>query len=552
MGTLKNLWVGSQKLTYDNAETYPDTGATLDGIRTEGQIYVEETPTEDYHVARLMDISALVVTTVSVSSISDPSTELASHAGSQDGDIAIAYQPLAGSDSYTIYCWDSANTDSASSPYICAGSSGKWIAVGGKYVYGAQTLSGNVGVGGTLAVTGAVTLTAGISVGGNLTLSGYVVGDILPSATGTYDLGSSTYKFQELHLAGAAALGSTLAVTGAATLASTLSVTGAATFAGNVTLGDTSADIISFTGVIGTALTPASTASYDLGTATYKWRDAYLSGDLSVGDALTVVGAVTMSGAVAISGATTFTGNVTIGSEAGVKELNTGNCTITGDLLPTTDDTYDLGSAQHQFQDMYLSGSATIGGTAIVGALSVIGAASFAGNVTLGNATSDDITITGSIAATILTKTTNSYDLGSSSYTFKSGYFGTSVVVAGNVTISTAAVTGSAALAVSAAAGHLTLNAGGPGSVVYLQCAGTSIMQVASTGLTPTDDATQVLGSASKSWASIYGEAIFAQTRLIMPSAAYGSPAVGDMYIDDATGTLYVYCTGAWKSVALS
>lgn len=59
-----------------------------------------------------------------------------------------------------------------------------------------------------------------------------------------------------------------------------------------------------------------------------------------------------------------------------------------------------------------------------VSALTVGGTATFNGNVTLGNATADDITITGSLAATINIKTNNSFDIGSASFGLASVYLG--------------------------------------------------------------------------------------------------------------------------------
>lgn len=46
------------------------------------------------------------------------------------------------------------------------------------------------------------------------------------------------------------------------------------------------------------------------------------------------------------------------------------------------------------------------------------------GNTTLGNATSDDVTVTGSLASSIPIKTTNSYDIGSSTLGLRALYFG--------------------------------------------------------------------------------------------------------------------------------
>jgi hypothetical protein len=59
-----------------------------------------------------------------------------------------------------------------------------------------------------------------------------------------------------------------------------------------------------------------------------------------------------------------------------------------------------------------------------IDALTVGGAATLNGAVTLGNASSDDITVTGSLASSIPIKTTNSFNIGSSSLGLASVYFG--------------------------------------------------------------------------------------------------------------------------------
>jgi hypothetical protein len=60
-----------------------------------------------------------------------------------------------------------------------------------------------------------------------------------------------------------------------------------------------------------------------------------------------------------------------------------------------------------------------------ISALTCAGAATLNGSVTLGNASGDDITITGSLSSTIPIKTTNSYDIGSGSLGLAGIYFGT-------------------------------------------------------------------------------------------------------------------------------
>jgi hypothetical protein len=61
-----------------------------------------------------------------------------------------------------------------------------------------------------------------------------------------------------------------------------------------------------------------------------------------------------------------------------------------------------------------------------ISALTCAGTATLNGNVNLGNASGDDLTITASLASTISIKTTNSYDIGSATLGLRSIYFGSS------------------------------------------------------------------------------------------------------------------------------
>lgn len=66
-----------------------------------------------------------------------------------------------------------------------------------------------------------------------------------------------------------------------------------------------------------------------------------------------------------------------------------------------------------------------------IDALTVAGAATFNGAVTLGNATGDDITVTGYVASNVVPKTNNAYDFGSSANKWKDSYFAGNVTAAG-------------------------------------------------------------------------------------------------------------------------
>ena len=70
---------------------------------------------------------------ISVVDIDSP-TELGSYKGAEVGSILIAYKVEAATDQHIIYAWDEADTGGASAPYVMAGSSGFWVAIGGKYI----------------------------------------------------------------------------------------------------------------------------------------------------------------------------------------------------------------------------------------------------------------------------------------------------------------------------------------------------------------------------------------------------------------------------------
>jgi len=58
-----------------------------------------------------------------------------------------------------------------------------------------------------------------------------------------------------------------------------------------------------------------------------------------------------------------------------------------------------------------------------ISAITAAGAATFNGTVALGNATGDDVTITGYVASAIVPKTDDTYDLGTAALAWQDGYF---------------------------------------------------------------------------------------------------------------------------------
>lgn len=110
-----------------------------------------------------------------------------------------------------------------------------------------------------------------------------------------------------------------------------------------------------------------------------------------------------------------------------------------------------------------------------ISALVCAGSATFNGNVTLGNASSDDVTFTGSLASSIPIKTTNTYNIGSATSGLAGIYFGT----ADTDTVRVVA-------AAQAAARTYTFPDAGGSAEFVMTTAGTTITAVNAGSYTPT------------------------------------------------------------------
>ena len=124
------------------------------------------------------------------------------------------------------------------------------------------TAEGDVNVGGNLTVTGTTTfnggtITLGDAASDNVVFGADVNSDVLPNTDGTYDLGSPTQEWQDLFIDGTATI-------------DTLQVDENAIISGSLDVG---------AGIeVGGHILPDTDVAYDLGSATNRFRDLYLSG----------------------------------------------------------------------------------------------------------------------------------------------------------------------------------------------------------------------------------------------------------------------------------
>jgi hypothetical protein len=154
----KKVYLGSQgPYLYDDTDLLDDADSELpgeyySGVATTGNIVATE-----FH--------GIPVTSISVTDIDDPSTELNPLSASTVGGLIAVYQAVgAADDEFTMYLWDT-NAAAENVPYTVDGDGGVWIAVSGKYQNGEFNVEGPISFGGP-------TNYASFATDGELTLHG--------------------------------------------------------------------------------------------------------------------------------------------------------------------------------------------------------------------------------------------------------------------------------------------------------------------------------------------------------------------------------------------
>jgi len=144
-------------------------------------------------------------------------------------------------------------------------------------------------------------------------------------------------------------------------------------------------------------LRPKTNNAVDLGTTSLKYKDLHMAGtaaiatNATVGGTLGVTGATTLSDTLAVTGNQTNTGNLTVNGNTTLGNAASDTVTVTADvasnLIPSVDNTYDLGASGSEWKDLYIDGTANIDtgsiDTANVGTLAVANNATVTGNLTV-------------------------------------------------------------------------------------------------------------------------------------------------------------------------
>jgi hypothetical protein len=149
---------------------------------------------------------------------------------------------------------------------------------------------------------------------------------------------------------------------------------------------------------IGVDLIPNTDVAYDLGSATNKWRDLYLSGSTIY------LGTTQLS--VTLDGKISALGGFDLG---GTESLENGEINITGNVISTINSNSDL--------DLRTSGTGAINleaNTNIIGNLDVSGDITLGGNIRIGDQDVDTVEVQADFISNIVPDAPDTYDLGSS------------------------------------------------------------------------------------------------------------------------------------------
>lgn len=146
---------------------------------------------------------------------------------------------------------------------------------------------------------------------------GFVSSSLVPYTDDTYDLGSSGNEWKDLYIDGTANI-------------DTLSNTTATITTGNITNSNiTTSSILA----VSSSLIPETDNTWDLGSSTHEYKDLYIDGTANID---------------------------TLAADTGSMDVLVVNNWVSSSLTPDVDDAYDLGSATNQWKDLYIDGTGNI------------------------------------------------------------------------------------------------------------------------------------------------------------------------------------------------
>jgi cytoskeletal protein CcmA (bactofilin family) len=345
----------------------------------------------------------------------------------------------------------------------------------------------------TLAINATTDINAATNIDGNVTATGKV------TINGNTVIGNANTD--------TLIVGADATFNGPVTLNGVTDVSGTMVFNGNTTLGNASTDKL---------IVPSHSV---------------FQSNVTVGDAasdkLLVTGHAQLSSNLIVEGTTKLNGGTTIGNATG--DDLTVTARVASSFVPKTDGVHSLGTTslrwEELFADSVTAGNTSLGGTLSVdgstalnglttttftangavdinSTLNVDGATTLNGAVTIGNATSDDLTFTGRAASSLVPKTDGVHTLGTTSLRWEELFADS--ITAGNAALSgTLDVTGDTTVD-----GATILN----GAVTLGNATGDDLTFTgrAASSLVPKTDGAFSLGSNSLRWEQVYADNITA------------------------------------------
>ncbi len=191
--------------------------------------------------------------------------------------------------------------------------------------------------------------------------------------------------------AGGVGIAKNVTIGGSVNVHGNLHANGNITSDGDLTLGDSATDSVTFGADVNSHIIPNTDDTFDLGSSSQEWRNLYIDGTANIDaiagvDTIAVTGTTestsNTTGSIVTAGGVGIAKNVTIGGNVNVHGNLHANGSITADgsltfgdadtdnivlnadvnsnIIPNTDNTYDLGSSTQEWKDLYVDGIAYI------------------------------------------------------------------------------------------------------------------------------------------------------------------------------------------------
>ena len=225
--------------------------------------------------------------------------------------------------------------------------------LGSVNIVGNTNITGNLDVTGNISATGNITLDGNIIIGDNvandtITVNARIDSDLIPKTSVTYDLGSVDYKWKDLY-ADSIYVTSTFEIADFTFSGNTItSSTDTITFdtpAGQSVTFNTAILVDDFridNNLISTTTTNTNIVIEPNGTGTVELEaNTNITGNLGVTGNIEAVGNITIGGNITLGDSSTD--NIFI------------NARINSDLIPATTNTYDLGSIDKKWNNLYVT-----------------------------------------------------------------------------------------------------------------------------------------------------------------------------------------------------